>query len=273
LEGLRQSVADTGLDPAYISAWQEVGYLVTDVNRHLFSAEEVQAYLDAVERHQLPPLPDRPLPADLFAVDLTVRHRRAWSAEPSEEPERWEVSADAYDSEGGRVVSHVGDFRFIVLDLYETEDAYRLLSDEGGRASKIAKVIFDCGSGQLIDDLEESIEPMGDRLLIVDEVRLEPEWRGFGIGALLVASAINTLSGGVRAVACYPEPADFPGSGAGDGGRSARSKQAVPALDKVCERIGFEHFRDGVWMLDLNLVTFEEAFARLRTEAQRYGRS
>ncbi len=273
LETLRQAVADAGVDPAYISAWQEVGYIVTDQNRHMFSAAEVQAYLDAVERHQQSPLPDRSLPADLFAVELTVRHRRAWSVEPGEEPETWHISADAYDDDGSQVVSHVGDLRFIAVDLYEAGNAYRLLSDEGARASKIAKVLFDHRSGKLIDDLEDSLEPLGERILIIDEVRLEPEWRGFDIGALLIASAIKTLSGGVRAVICYPEPTDGSGTRGPDRGQSTRPKEAVQALGRVCARIGFEHFRDGVWMVDLNLVTFEEAFAQLRAEAQRYDRA
>jgi hypothetical protein len=39
-----------GVDPAYIHAWREVGYIVTAENQHLFSATEAQAYLDAVAR-------------------------------------------------------------------------------------------------------------------------------------------------------------------------------------------------------------------------------
>ena len=49
---MAQAAADAGVDPAYVAAWQEVGYIVTDANRHLFSAADVQAYLDAVARHQ-----------------------------------------------------------------------------------------------------------------------------------------------------------------------------------------------------------------------------
>ncbi|MEN3615723.1 hypothetical protein AAH979_40295 [Plantactinospora sp. ZYX-F-223] len=41
-----------GVDPAFIHARREVGYTVTSENEHLFSATEVQAYLDAVARHQ-----------------------------------------------------------------------------------------------------------------------------------------------------------------------------------------------------------------------------
>lgn len=31
-------------------------------------------------------------------------------------------------------------------------------------------------------------------------------------------------------------------------------------------------FRDGVWILDLNLVTFDESLDQLRAQAQRYDR-
>jgi hypothetical protein len=46
-------VAETaGMDPAYIRAWAELGYIITEHNQHLFSASEVDAYLLAVARHQ-----------------------------------------------------------------------------------------------------------------------------------------------------------------------------------------------------------------------------
>ncbi len=47
-----QAAARAGMDPAYIAAWQEVGYIVSEANRHMFSAAEVDTYLDAVARHQ-----------------------------------------------------------------------------------------------------------------------------------------------------------------------------------------------------------------------------
>lgn len=41
----------TGIDPAYAEAWRELGYLVTEMNRHTFTAHEVEAWDEAVERH------------------------------------------------------------------------------------------------------------------------------------------------------------------------------------------------------------------------------
>jgi hypothetical protein len=52
--GLARRLAERGEDPAYALAAADVGYLVTDRNRHLFTAHEVEAFLDAVESHQRP---------------------------------------------------------------------------------------------------------------------------------------------------------------------------------------------------------------------------
>lgn len=41
---------DADLEPAYIQAWKELGYMVTEMNQHLFTAAEVDAYFEAVHR-------------------------------------------------------------------------------------------------------------------------------------------------------------------------------------------------------------------------------
>ncbi|GAA4734340.1 hypothetical protein [Phytohabitans rumicis] len=52
LARVAEAAEAAGVDAAYIHAWREVGYMVTDVNQHLFSAAEVKTYLDAVARYQ-----------------------------------------------------------------------------------------------------------------------------------------------------------------------------------------------------------------------------
>ncbi|WP_137235329.1 hypothetical protein [Streptomyces sp. BPSDS2] len=44
--------ADMGMDPAFLHAWREVGYVVTTENRDMFTTAEVLAYSRAVVRHQ-----------------------------------------------------------------------------------------------------------------------------------------------------------------------------------------------------------------------------
>ena len=50
-EGLRQAGRETGVDPALVEAWCELGYVVTDDNRHLFSAGDIAVWEAAVRRH------------------------------------------------------------------------------------------------------------------------------------------------------------------------------------------------------------------------------
>jgi hypothetical protein len=49
--GLQQAGRETGVDPALIEAWCELGYVVTEGNRHLFSAGDILAWEAAVGRH------------------------------------------------------------------------------------------------------------------------------------------------------------------------------------------------------------------------------
>jgi hypothetical protein len=39
-------------DPAYIHAWRDTGYIVTEENQHMFSAAEVEAFEEGVRRHK-----------------------------------------------------------------------------------------------------------------------------------------------------------------------------------------------------------------------------
>jgi hypothetical protein len=50
-EELRQAGRDAGIDAALIEAWCELGYVVTEDTRHLFSASDVAAWNEAVYRH------------------------------------------------------------------------------------------------------------------------------------------------------------------------------------------------------------------------------
>ena len=112
---------------------------------------------------------------------------------------------------------------------------------------------------------------LGDRILILNSVRLIPEWRGFGLGILLAGTAIKKLSGGVRAAVCYPAPTGEPADGQPDS--PAALEQAIEALSRAWAQLGFEHFRDGVHVLDLSLVTLDESLGRLHKRAEQHHRT
>jgi hypothetical protein len=48
---LRHAGMKAGIDPALIEAWCELGYVVTENTRHLFSAGDIAAWNEAVCRH------------------------------------------------------------------------------------------------------------------------------------------------------------------------------------------------------------------------------
>lgn len=209
-------------------------------------------------------------PDDPWSITLTYRHDHRWWSGTNEEPESWHVSADVFDDSGMHVKSHVGDMTIVVIDVYQTHDPFGLLDGEDADLGAIAGTIFDARTGQLDPDLDDLLEPMGDRILILSSVRLTPGWRGFGLGVLLAGTAIKKLSGGVRAAVCYPAPIDELNDEEPDS--PAAREQAIAALGKVWARLGFEHFRDGVHVLDLSLVTLDESLGRLHKRAEQHRR-
>jgi hypothetical protein len=50
-DDLVDAAEQAGVDPAKMKASRDLGYIVTTENQHLFSAVEIQAWQDAVERH------------------------------------------------------------------------------------------------------------------------------------------------------------------------------------------------------------------------------
>ena len=156
----------------------------------------------------------------------------------------------------------------VVVDIYQTRDPFGLLDGEDAGLGAIAGTVFDARTGQLDPDLDDLLEPLGDRILILNSVRLAPEWRGFGLGVLLAGIAIKKLSGCVRAAVCYPAPIDEPADG--EPGSPAAREQAIEALSRAWAQLGFEHFKDRVYVLDLSLVTLDESLGRLHKRAEQH---
>ncbi|MDN3351335.1 hypothetical protein [Actinomadura sp. DC4] len=210
--------------------------------------------------------PARLPPADPADVTLTYQHRHHMGDDADTAPETWRVYADIYD-DGTKPVEHVADMDIVAVDLYDTRDPFGLLDDEEADLGLVAGAIFNVRSGRLDQELDDLIEPLGSRILILNSVRLAPRWRGFGLGVLFAGTAIRKLSGGARAAVCYPAPL-----GETDEGElsEARRERAVNKLGKVWAQLGFEHFRDGVHVLDLNLATLEESLERLHEKAALY---
>jgi GNAT superfamily N-acetyltransferase len=211
--------------------------------------------------------PGRVPPADPYDITLTYQHRHPWWFDADTAPETWHVSADIYDDSGIHVDAHVADMEIVIVDIYDTRDPFGLLDGEEADLGLIAETIFSAGDGHLDPELDDLLEPVGSRILILNSVRLGPAWRGFGLGALLAGTAIKKLAGGGRAAVCYPAPIGEPDE---EEPSQAAREQAIQALGRVWAQLGFEHFRDGVHVLDLSLVSLHENLGRLRKNAERY---
>src|SRR5258708_3796994 len=204
-------------------------------------------------------------PDDPSSITLTYQHRQYWWSSADDAPETWHISADIDD--GG---PHVGDMDITLVDTYETHDPFALLDGQDAELGHVAGTLFDAGDGQLDPDLDEQLEPTGNRILILHSVRLVPEWRGGRAGALLARPPVQKPAR--RGPPALPHPAplnELTEAGPGDQG-GADWDEAVAALQKVWARLGFEHFRDGVHVLDLSLVTLDEKLGQLRKNAERY---
>jgi hypothetical protein len=165
---LARRLAERGEDPAYALAAADVGYLVTDGNRHLFTAHEVEAFLDAVENHQTP------VPTGTEGLD--------WDG-TGEVPDPYAVAAD--DLRLPPVVAGVADRLRDVIEevLAGAEDEWaRQVVDEELAAADASD--DPAASGLLIEALFTVLEAWlvgmreQDRAVVEDAVRWAGAHRG-----------------------------------------------------------------------------------------------
>jgi hypothetical protein len=212
---------------------------------------------------------ERVPPADPWEITLSYAHERPWWYTADDALMMWHVSADIGEDSGPGAGSHAGDMNITLIG-EETSDPVSLLDGWDAELGHIAPVIFDMEDGGLDPALDDQLEVFGTQILILHNVVLTPQWRGFGLGALLAGSAIKRLSGGARAAVCYPAPLNEPAEAASAGHDDDGWDQAVAALQRTWARLGFEHYRDGVCVLDLGLVTLDQRLSQLTSAAERY---
>lgn len=127
-------------------------------------------------------------------------------------------------------------------------DAAYLLDMVSNEAEHLS-CVYDEDSGWWADGLE--LEMPGSAGLFLETLELKPEFRGQGLGPVALAMIIERLGTGCSLVAMEPHPMGQP-----TGGKSV--DEAIAALGRTWVVLGFEEYRDGVWILDLGLGTFRE---------------
>jgi hypothetical protein len=187
---------------------------------------------------------------------LTYRLEERISLEagaPSRHVERWAVSVLLDRSATGDVRLEIGYAHVLVFALEPGRDIREFADQASG-------TWIDVETGP--DALRLPVDPGGDpertgHVLLLDRVWLDSDYRGYGLGPIVAAAAIGRLGRGCHLAACYPAPFETTSSQAEDRGR------AVEALGRVWSKVGFRHWRDGVWMLDLTKHDMQATLAEL----------
>jgi GNAT superfamily N-acetyltransferase len=203
-------------------------------------------------------------PAPIDMIRLSYSHHEDYYDDGDDGPQFWHVSADIYDLEGRGQLEHVGDFEFVRINPYEISDLFGVLDGHDGDLGLMAETLLNPATGDYRDDLEELTEPIHSSMLILNRAQLEKPWQGFGLGVLLTARAIRKLRPDCRGIACFPAPIT---GGPTDPDDKETRPLAIATLGKVWEQIGFEHYRDGVFVLNLGTVTLDEAIQALASRA------
>lgn len=149
--------------------------------------------------------------------------------------ERWEVSVLLDRHVSGESPVDIGYAHVLVFNLEDGVDIGDLVDHAAG-------TWVDVDTPSVAPHL---VEQADGHVLLLDRVWLHGDHRGRGLGPIVGAAVIARLGRGCHLAACFPAPFDDTDLRAEDRDR------AVEALGRVWSKVGFRHWRDGVWMLDL----------------------
>lgn len=156
----------------------------------------------------------------------------------------------------------VGRMTFYRVRLDQGMNAWWAMEEESQELYEIGSVLLDQNTGNFTDEVDQRLEYMGSDLLVMDRVVLDKEWRGFGLGPILAAEAINRLVPGCRAVTCSPGISDDHGWKPDQ----AEWDRVTARIAAAWERVGFTLYRDNVYLLHPATVVPEERRTALRGE-------
>lgn len=193
----------------------------------------------------------RELPSDPTLLSVRYEHSHlARSSDYEDTLEEWTVSVTEWD-EGDEDGPRIGELSLFRLRSFTGYSRTMAADERSGEVLSIAEAVFD-GRDEYNEEFERAVDmPVGD-LLILDRVWLDRAYRGFGLGPIFAMEAVRRLSGGCCAVAVEPGVSEWP-----DGDPSllsdAENDEATAKIAALWESIGFQPFKDGVYLLDTAL--------------------
>jgi len=152
----------------------------------------------------------------------------------------------------------------LLIDLWRVQDVYSALDARSQDYANFLPMFGDqgdYGEVELAEGLEESLNPGGSQVVILDRVRLAPAWRGCGgVGRLLTIRLLHWLCDDPRVVALKPFPIDLDEEQQKD---KATFDKAMNMVRQTWKSIGFEPFTDDIWVLDPRTGNFERTTKKL----------
>ncbi|MEV8441906.1 hypothetical protein AB0425_31385 [Actinosynnema sp. NPDC051121] len=208
------------------------------------------------------------LPCEIDSIIIEYGSRQySFRTDDGRHMHQWSASVHLID-DGGEPIESMGHILAHAVEYEQMSDPFSVLDEETADLGHIAGVFFDIHTGELVDELDDKLEPLGSGMLVIDSVHLDSKWRGYGFGPLFVGMVIESLGAGRRFAALQPAPigrqdAEFETSSQSD--PEASDLTARAKLGVLWSQLGFEHFKDDVWVLDLSLPTFPKAMASIRS--------
>lgn len=207
---------------------------------------------------------DEQTPAKVADIDLAFTCRRSLAAASG--VDRWVVRAVTTTAPGegdGPAVdpapeAPVGRIEVLSVDLARCRDPWAELDASNDAVAHIGETVFDQNTGQLAQRFDSRLHGIGDRVLVVDYVELEPVWQRQNLAALLVAETLYQLRAGCRVMVCLPGPLERRSLG------DDEHEEVVRRMEAVWAQVGFTPYEDGVWYLDPHPRTLSEGLNVLR---------
>ncbi|WP_435217123.1 hypothetical protein [Streptomyces sp. bgisy034] len=144
------------------------------------------------------------------------------------------------------------------------------MEEESEELYETAQVLLDPQTGSFTSEVGELLEYVGSALLVMDRVTLDPQWRGYGLAAVLGIEAIHRLMPGCRAIACSPGITDLSSQRLTDRSEWDRVNAKIA---QGWESIGYRLYRDNVYLLSPASQDLEEQRRVLRGQLAELGAS
>ncbi|NEA77144.1 hypothetical protein [Streptomyces sp. SID13588] len=155
----------------------------------------------------------------------------------------------------------------LTLDLWRIGHIYDSLDSRSADYEHFARLFDESGDLGLHPDFEECLIS-GTHVTIIDRARIAPAWRRQGgVGRLLIAHLLRLVAGRTAVVATHPYPIDIPEEERDD---EARKVREMAAVQRTWRSLGFEPFREDLYVMQPHLRAHEDATKRLEQALASY---